>query len=187
MRKNATKIIILAGMLVVASLTSADYETSDTAHVFARVQPSIAVSLVDASGAADLQIMTGDFSVVVDYHVQSNQHQVELACVASDLHKAWDANSQHKIPLKRSAGCRLYTPLANPMQGASSTAIFAETAEEMIDQYPAYATPFVRFQSAQAERFSMDVRIRLVYSQSLYTLPLGQYGGEIKLVAMVLP
>lgn len=177
--------LICGGALSATVSALADVSAESVVHVYANILPSITVNVSDVSGAQGLEIATGDFTMSVIYNVSANDDRVELGCVATELHKGAYPLSEHRIPINFDAGCRIITPLSSPIEGGANTAQFTETPDGTLEDFPAFHTNFITFESAQSYRFSMEVQVKVGYSQSSNTQPVGEYGGKIKLIAMI--
>ncbi len=161
---------------------------SDTAlaHVYVNVIPNIAVQAIAQPVAAIPAVMsTGAFPIAAQFNIAANTDRVEIGCVASALHRAAVPSSTDRIDVKKNMGCSIDATLANPLNGAVAKAQYQQDITVDIGGFPASPTNLVAFQSYQDARFNMNVSLIVHYDFDRLNMPQGQYGGVVKLVALI--
>ncbi|MBT8132675.1 MAG: hypothetical protein KJO35_10430, partial [Gammaproteobacteria bacterium] len=119
------RLALALGLFVCAGAANADLESMATAHVFVDVVSNIAVRANQPQ--VDMgDIQTGVFSTSIEFRVDANHEDIDLACFASDLYKGDDPTNDDvaPIPLFLPAGCLIDPINANPTGGGSSVAAF---------------------------------------------------------------
>lgn len=180
------QLAVAVGMAVcVGGAAQADLMSMATAHVYVDVVSNIAVRYdgldVDAG-----DVQTGVFGATINFRVDANHEDVDLACYASDLWKGNDPYGTEvtPIPLVLGAGCLIDPENANPTGGASPVANFDGSTAE-IDGFPSYGTNAINFESSQNGHFSQQVYVSVAWDQFDPEKPKGEYSGVVKLVGMI--
>ena len=180
------QLALVVGMACCAGAAQADLESDAYAHVYVDVVSNIAVrantSLVDAG-----DVQTGAFTATIEFRVDANHEDVDLACYASDLWKGDDPNGTEvtPIPLLFGAGCLIDPINANPTAGASPVAAFDESKTSTIYGFPAYGTNAINFESSQNGHFSQEVYVTVAWNQDDPEKPKGEYSGVVALYGMI--
>jgi len=187
-----TTIAILMAVMIaaLASLAAAtDGRAQQTASAVVKVvvtiKPQIAVTAQAAVVNAGT-VSTGDFAVTAGFHVNSTTHGVSLYVCATDLYKGdatWDKGAA-TIPVSVSRGVTVSAPGARPV-GGSNVAHFTGTST--IDGAAAYSSEPLHFENSPQSRFNHDVQVTVTWNQNDPGKPPGEYGGLVKLIAMVMP
>lgn len=155
-------------------------------HVYVDVTPHISVQPIPQTPDQIADVMPGSsFPVIARFNIAANTDRVEMGCVVTGLHRAAVASSVDRIPVKKSAGCVIDAVHANPVNGASTRAVYQNEVTVDLSGFPAYPTNMISFQSFQTARFNMDVSLVARYEIARLNMPQGQYGGIIKLVALI--
>lgn len=181
-----TKVLALALGLSFGTAASADLMSMATAHVYVDVVSNIAVrannSIVDAG-----DIQTGIFNATIEFRVDSNHEDVDLACYASDLWKGDDPTNDDvpPIPLYDPAGCLIDPINANPTGGAGPVASFDKSSTTDVNGFPSYGTNAINFESSQDGHFSQEVYVTVAWNQDDPEKTKGEYSGVVKLVGMI--
>lgn len=180
------KLALALGLFVCAGAANADLESMATAHVWVDVVSNIAVRA--NTPQVDMgDIQTGVFSSTIEFRVDANHEDIDLACYASDLWKGDDPANDDvpPIPLFMPAGCLIDPINANPTGGASPVASFDSGVTHEVSGYPAYGTNAINFESSQNGHFSQEVYISVAWNQDDPEKPQGEYSGVVKLVGMI--
>jgi hypothetical protein len=158
---------------------------SAVATVLAKVDPYVAVRAGTPVVRAPARV--GDFDALITFHIDSNCDRLLLSVDASDLYKGSDPNNSlvPPIPLNTSAGITLMAGNANPLGGASNTLVYSGTST--IGNFPARTTTPIAFESSQNGHFTQDVIAVVTWTQAEPDKPAGEYGGKVRLNAMVMP
>lgn len=178
---------IVAAATVPAENVYADTSGEAEAHVYAIVNPNIAVGvLTPIVNAGTVQM--GDFNAVIGFRVDANKEDVKLSVCASELYKGDDPTNPTvaPIPLNLSAGVPIAPTDANPMNGASNVANYSGGSCS-IGAFPGLATEQIHFESSQNGHFSQDVYVTVTWNQGDPEKPMGEYSGKVKFIAMLVP
>ncbi|MBT8149299.1 MAG: hypothetical protein HKO71_02925 [Pseudomonadales bacterium] len=176
----------LAGLLLAAPHVLSGKSDTAVAHVYVNVIPNIAVQAISQPIADIPAVMpTGAFPIAAQFNIAANTDRVEIGCVASALHRAAVPSSTDRIDVKKNMGCSIDAVLANPLNGAAARAQYQQDVTVDIGGFPASPTNLVAFQSYQDARFNMNVSLVVHYDFDRLNMPQGQYGGVVKLVALI--
>ncbi|MBT8140519.1 MAG: hypothetical protein KJP25_12200 [Gammaproteobacteria bacterium] len=183
--KALSAIALFAVAILLAARALAERETEGLAHVFVNVRPNVSVVAVPPQPEEIPGITAGQpFTLVSKFIIAANSDRLLLGCMASDLYLAAVASSEDRIFVDVARGCDFELPLANTLGGAPARGNFdSENPEELLG-FKAWRTNTIAFQSAQSG-FSMPAHLRVHYQPTPPTLPQGQYGGVIKLIALL--
>ncbi len=180
------RVVALAAFFAFGSGASADLESMATAHVYVDVVSNIAVrvnnSIVDAG-----DVQTGVFNATIEFRVDANHEDIDLACYASDLWKGDDPTNDEvaPIPLYFQAGCLIDPINANPTGAASPVASFDSGTTTDVNGFPSYGTNSINFESSQNGHFSQEVYVTVAWNQDDPEKPKGEYSGVVKLLGMI--
>jgi hypothetical protein len=180
------QLALAVGMACFVGAAQADLESDAYAHVYVDVVSNIAVqansSLVDAG-----DVQTGLFNATIEFRVDANHEDVDLACYASDLWKGDDPTGYDvpPIPLYYPAGCLIDPINANPTEGASPIAYFDDSKTTTIYGFPSYGTNAINFESSQNGHFSQEVYVTVYWDQDDPEKPKGEYSGVVALYGMI--
>ncbi len=180
------KRVLLAAGLLACSGAYADLESMATAHVWVDVVANIAVRAnTPQVDAGDVQ--TGAFTATIEFRVDANNEDIDLACYASDLWKGDDPTNDDvaPIPLLVGAGCLIDPINANPTGGASPVASFDPSVVHNVSGFPALGTNSINFESSQNGHFSQEVYVTVAWNQDDPEKPQGEYSGVVKLLGMI--
>jgi hypothetical protein len=182
--KSAAILVVLAWSGGLAFSQSATSHSEATAHIHARIEPRIAVS-EPALVEIDLQDrMTGSvIPAEARFTVQANTQEVEFQVACTDLCKAGDPASEHRIPVAgpgaqitcEQAGSRLLAWLTAPPANALPTGWTGRVSEGSV-----FAAPGRR-------AFNQEVAVEVSWQTTDSTLPTGEYQGIVRLLGMVRP
>ena len=179
------RLVLATGLLLCTGAAQADLMSMATAHVWVDVVANIAVRA--NTSQVDLgDVQTGIFSGSIEFRVDANNEDVDLACYASDLWKGDDPTNDDvaPIPLFLPAGCLIDPINANPTGGGSPVASF-DGSQEDVNGFPAYGTNSINFESSQNGHFSQEVYVSVAWNQDDPEKPQGEYSGVVKLVGMI--
>lgn len=184
-------IVALLGLMFVAGMTAtaqADMEGSAVASVHCTVTANISVTpQVPIVDAGSLQI--GELTGQIPFTVHANTEAVKLWVTATNLYKGDLPLSATvpPIPLKTSAGATIQPTGATPLGGGSNVAPLPSTPNAQIGDFPGYESTPIVFESADPGTFSHPVLVIVVWELTNNEQPMGDYGGRVKLSAMVMP
>lgn len=164
---------------------NAEQAAEGLAHVYVNVVPNVVIDTVPLQPEDIIDISAGKpFSLVSKFVITANTDRLKLSCMASDLYRAAVSSSVDRIRVNHAKGCDIELPLANTLNGAPSRGVFDSDNPLDVLGFEAWRTNMIAFQSAQSG-FSMPANLRVHYQPTLATLPQGQYGGVIKLIAIL--
>jgi hypothetical protein len=169
-----------------ASTGHSQTEASAVVKVVVTVQPQVTVSAKTAVVNA-ATVASGDFAVTIGYHVDSTSQRVDLYVSATDLYMGDVTNDKGTpaIPVNVSRGVSISAPTARAL-GGSGIASFTGTGT--VDGVDAHNSESLRFETTQKNTgFSQDVQVTVTWGQNDTEKPPGQYGGRVRLTAMVMP
>lgn len=182
--KSAAILVVLAWSGGLAFSQSATSHSEATARIRARVEPRIAVS-EPAIVVIDLQDrMTGSvIPAEARFTVLANTQEVELQVACTDLYKAGDPASEHRIPVAgrgagiecERAGSRLLTWLHNPPVNALPGGWTGRVSEAGV------------FTASTDRTFCQNVAVEVSWQATDPALPTGEYQGIVQLLGMVRP
>ncbi len=182
--KSAGIFVALAWSCGVAFSQAPTQISEATARVQARVEPQIAVSepVVVVIDLQDHQIGT-TIPSEVRFAVRANTQEVEFQVACTDLCKAGDPASEHRIPVAgpgaeimcEQGGSRLLTWLHNPPVDALPGGWTGRVSEAGV------------FTASAGRTFCQDVAVEVSWQATDPTLPTGEYQGILRLLGMVRP
>jgi len=183
--------VVLLGLGRVAGLTAtarADTEGCAVAAVHCTVTANISVTpqvpIVDA-GSLQIGTLTGQ----IPFTVHANTEAVKMWVCVTDLYKGdLPLNpTVPPIPVKTSAGATIQPTGATPLGGGSNVAPLPSTPNGTIGDFPSYESSSIVFESMDPGTFSHPVVVIVVWELTNNEQPMGDYGGRVKLCAMVMP
>ena len=162
----------------------AGLEGEAKARVYGRVQPSVAVGVLNASislGAVE----TGDFSGIIGFRIESNADCIGIWAAASNLYKGGNPLDPEVAPLPvlQSEGIWIDPVSAAPLNGAARKADYTGAAQ--INGFAGYITGRIDFESSQIARFSQDVYLTVHWTQPDAAKPRGQYSGQVAIYCLI--
>ncbi len=182
--KSAAILVMLAWSSGLAFSQSATFHSEATARIQARIEPGIAVSepvIVEI----DLQdrMIGSVIPAEARFTVHANRQEVELQVACTDLCKAGDPASEHRIPVAgpgaqitcEQAGSRLLTWLTAPPANALPTGWTGKVSEVGVFAAPGRRT------------FNQEVAVEVSWQTTDSTLPTGEYQGIVRFLGMVRP
>lgn len=155
-----------------------------TIHVQTRVEPQIAISR-PAVVIIDLQnhMLGSRIPSRIQFRVRANTQEVELQVACTDLYKAGDPASKHRIPVADSG--------AKVACQDSDARLLAWQSDPPIDALPAgwrgQVSEIGLFTAASGPVFSQDVNVEVAWNATDLTLPTGEYQGIVRLIGLVRP
>lgn len=154
------------------------------ARIHARIEPRIEVSepvivMIDLRDRLAGSIIPSQ----VQFSVRANTREVELQVACTDLYKAGNPMSAHRIPVAgpgaeiacEDAGSHLLAWLHSPPTNALPAGWTGEVSEAGV------------FTAPSGEAFSQDVAVEVSWSATDPDLPTGEYQGIVRLIGMVRP
>jgi hypothetical protein len=155
-----------------------------TAHVQTWVQPWIAISRPEVV-IIDLQehLLGSTIPCQVRFRIQANTQEVELQVACTDLYRAGDPASAHRIPVAAPGAtitceendARPLAWLNGPPSNALPPGWRGKVSEKGLFAAPAGGV------------FSQDVSVDVAWNAADPSLPTGEYQGIILLIGMVRP
>ncbi|GAB4268060.1 MAG: hypothetical protein Kow0092_21700 [Deferrisomatales bacterium] len=121
----------------------------------------------------------GKVEVDVPFRVSANTDLLQFQCFASDLYKAGDPDSPHKM--LHGAGVLLAIPGARPLAGGSSFLSFLEGVEEIKNGLLLYGTETRMWGSSHSHTFTRDAVATFEWIHPTPYLPEGEYVGVVKM------
>lgn len=155
-----------------------------TVHVQTWVEPQIAISepavvIIDLQGHRLGSMIPSQ----VRFHVRANTQEVELQVACTDLYRAGDPTSPHRIPVA--------DPGAKITCADDEARVLAWQNDPPTDALPAGWTGEVSemalFTAASSPVFSQDVSVEVAWNATDLSLPMGEYQGIIRLIGLVRP
>ncbi|MBN1786864.1 MAG: hypothetical protein JW806_00550 [Sedimentisphaerales bacterium] len=179
-------LAIVAIMMMVTSVASADLSGEAEAHVFVDVVANVSVGVLTSN--VDLgQIQTGSFPANLVFRVDANVEQVKFTVIATDLYKGDDPASLFTIPVAGD-GAVVQPTNANPIQGGTNLLVWlAGDGSLQLNGMSATQSETKAYESGQNQHFSQDVDVTVEYDQIDPELPRGEYSGWVKLVCEIDP
>jgi len=172
------------------TLMHASANTSQaTAHVVVQVPSHIVVSgpAVVTVDLSDVQIGSPIFAHV-GFLVRANTQKVELQVACTDLYKAGDPTSAHRIPVA-GAGARITCENARAIAGGDSLLQWqhSPSAGLLPPGWTGAVSVAGTFTASPAATFSQNVSVDVSWNTTDSSLPVGEYRGFVKLIGMVQP
>ena len=188
MRKLAIGVLALILSGAFAYGQEAVLRAEAEAHVYVNVVPNIVVGISDPNLDCG-EISVGEFEAQVTFRVDANVGSVKIAVMATDLYKGDSPSSSWTIPVKRAdgEGALVEPKSGNAMAGHGNSLAWLPGQVSYENGMNASESEAVPFESGQDGRFSQNVDVTIRYDQARADLPTGQYGGFVKLVAMIEP
>ena len=190
MKAKSPAILVALALGCSAALAQSSVNAgSATAHVFARIAPSIAVSEPRAV-RIDLRDQEAGCPIVseIQFLVRTNTQEVELQVACTDLYWAGDPSCAYKIPVA-GTGAKIVC------EHASET----PPGDRLLQWQPAPPTGLLpggwtgavtevgTFTTSTAGTFTQNVTVGVSWHATDLDLPTGEYSGFIKLIGMVRP
>lgn len=165
---------------------SGNRSSSGVGKVLVNVEPNVKVDI--AENPLPVHHQTGDVSVTLTFQVDANQQTLAMFVEASDLYKGDDPSgaSVGPIPLNRAVPVVIEPDHANPVNGASNQAPWTG-AGSPIGAFATARSAVILFESSQNNRFSQNVDVTLSWTQNDPEKAQGQYGGRVRLTAVLQP
>jgi hypothetical protein len=157
--------------------------------VVVQVPPHITVS-APALVSVDLQDrpISSPISASVRFLVSANTQEVELQVACTDLYRAGDPTSAHRIPVA-GAGARI--TCAHGHASADGNFLLQWQHSPSTGLLPAGWTGAVSeagtFTASPAVTFSQNVGVDVSWNTTDSSLPVGEYRGIVTLIGMVRP
>jgi hypothetical protein len=183
--KKVALLVTLLAVVGMASWAYADLSSSAVAKVLINVNPNVAVNVSNVPPPVNIQ--GGLVAVTVTFQVEGNTQAMSLFVEASDLYKGTKANSEvPPIVLEAAEGAVIEPSDATPMNAGSNTAAFTGPGAPVGD-FATQLSESILFESSQNNHFSQPVDVTVTWNQSDPEKPQGQYGGYVRLTALVQP
>jgi len=184
---NKVLIFTAVAVLAMGTAVQADPTSNAVAHIYATVDPNVAVAAPSAAVDAGAY-QTGTVTGTITFRVDANTQAVSLQVCASDLWKGDDPTGTDVDPiaLDATAGATILPTNANPIGGASNNGPFT-TAGTPVEGFPTQCADPISFESSQNNHFSQDVTVTVQWDQTDPEKPQGEYSGVVQLIAVVLP
>ena len=183
--KRAFAILTLSIMAFgAAGMAYADPVSEATADVFITVDPNIAIQpILPYIDMGTWQM--GEFSGTIPFRVDANTEQVKFVACTSHLYKGADpvAGLVDPIELYLPAGVEIYAEMGNPTAGDDH--VLSYVGDWDLEGFAGKITEEVTIESAQSGHFSQNVELYVTWTQADPEKPMGEYGGKVQLVAMV--
>ena len=162
-------------------------EGSAVSEVHATVTANISVTpdqpIVDAGS-----IQIGDLTGNVPFQVHANTQAVQMWVAATNLYKGTSLQSTvPPIPVKTEAGAKIAPSGATVKGGGSNVASLPSTPNSSVNSFPAYESTKIVFESGDNGTFSHPVLVTVLWALVNNEQPMGDYGGFVRLSAMVMP
>ncbi|MGE5297253.1 MAG: hypothetical protein ACM3VT_20715 [Solirubrobacterales bacterium] len=177
-------LLFLAWGCLIASSQAATHVSEATARLQARVEPQFAVS-EPVVVAIDLQdrLIGSPIPGEVQFAVRANTRDVEFQVACTDLCKAGDPTSEHKIPVAGS-GAEITRELCGsrilPWRQNSSTDALPGGWTGRISEVGVFTAPVGR-------TFNQEVAVEVSWQATDSALPMGEYQGIVRLIGLVRP
>ena len=184
MKIRLTLIHGLIFCLIIAQSAFADIDSDASAHVYVRVNPNLAVGVIDTN--VDLgSVQMGDFSATITFRVEANVNDIWIWTAVSDLYKGDDPYNLtvDPLPVLQSEGVLIEPAHARPAAGASNIAAYNGPGD--INGFPGHMTESINFESSQISRFSQDVDLTIFWTQPNPEQPQGEYSGLVKMYCFI--
>ncbi len=184
--KNLIAALAMAFFTAAPSTGLAERSGAMVASVYVVVSPNVSIAPIGSHISAGT-VQQGLFSTDLTFRISANQDAIALAGAASPLFKGNDpaSNEVAPIPLDLSRGIRIKPAKANPYSGKSNVVEFMTAVD--IEGFPGMQTGYITFGSSQRGRFSQDVTLTVWWNQDDHDKPVGEYGGKVRLSALILP
>ncbi len=150
--------------------------------------PSIKVLAKTATTNAGM-IAPGDFSVTMDFTIESNASKVSLYLEASDLYWGGDATDPRKIgPIGLNTGraVEIIVPSGRRIAGPPNVVSWLGTGNP-IANFPGKKTETVTYEFPSTGNAVQNVSCKFWYAHSNALRRAGQYGGQVRLNAFLSP
>lgn len=206
MNSKLMTFFVIVGTLVIVGSAGAQSSESVQSVEFS-VSPNISVSNSNTAPVLTTPA-AGTYQGVLTFDVHGNQQYVNLQVQATALYKGNTSTSLNIIPLSPTVtgadvvaelGAPIDTlptmmPWTDPMvtsivpnlQGVGVTQIDSGGTSSL-NGMAACTTGTQTYESGQNNSFSQEVYVTCVWQNDNFELPVGQYGGYVKLTAMILP
>lgn len=170
----------------VSMAASGSRSSSGVGKVLVNVEPNVKVDIVE--NPPPIHHQTGDVTVTLTFQVDANQQTVAMFVEASDLYKGDDPSGVGvaPIPLNRAVPAVIEPEHANPVNLASNQASWTGTGSP-IGGFATARSAAILFESSQNNRFSQNVDVSVSWNQNDPEKPQGQYGGRVRLTAVLQP
>jgi hypothetical protein len=206
--KNKMMISVLLGSLLIAGAAFAQPSASSTQEIFFDVNPNISVGPSPITQPVLVTGAAGTYTGTVFFDVHGNTQFVDLQVDATCLYKGSTSTSLNIIPLV-GAGALVEAAMGQPVGGAPEmlpwtativagvspdpttgigiTTISGAIADVIGNGMQGNSTEVQQYESGQSNSFSQEVAVTCVWQNDNFELPVGEYGGFVKLTAMVVP
>jgi hypothetical protein len=182
--KSAAVLGVLAWSWGAAFSQASTHINEATVRVQASIEPQIAVS-EQVIVVIDLQdcMIGAAIPAGVRFSVAANTREVELQVACTDLYRAGDPASEHRIPVAgpgaqitcEQAGRRLLAWLNTPQTDALPAGWTGKVSEASV------------FTSPDRRTFHQDAAVEVSWQATDPALPAGEYQGIVRLLGMVRP
>jgi hypothetical protein len=190
---RATLLLAILGTGVLcfqATFASTSSNTSEaTACVVVQVPAYITIS-----GPALVAVDLHDYQIgspipaSVRFLVSANAQEVDLQVACTDLYKAGDPTSAHRIPVA-GAGVRITCEHGHAVAGGDALLPWQHSlpAGLLPAGWTGAVTEAATFTASPAAIFSQNVAVDVTWNTTDPDLPLGEYQGYVKLIGLIRP
>ncbi|MHB8763877.1 MAG: hypothetical protein ACYDA8_06010, partial [Deferrisomatales bacterium] len=172
-----------AGLLLVVVLPGRSHGAT-FGEAATRVSARVGTIVTLEAGDVRPQVppLGGDITAEIDFRVSANVGWLWFQCFASDLFKAGDPLSGHRI--SRAGGVSLRIPQAIPLGGTSYLRYLpGGPGEQLVEGFRVYPTEPREWESSSNGTFTRDGVATFSWSQAGPLLPRGTYAGYVKVLA----